>query len=62
MRKDVLYKVFLNLRKSYNALDMECYREILFRYRIGLRIERIIRLYWEHLLMVARVGNYYGYP
>ena len=36
--------------------------EILVGYGIGLRMERVIRLYWDHLLMVDQSGQYYGSP
>ena len=60
MREEVLYKVLLNLSKSYGALDMERCLEIIVGYGVGLQTERILRYYWDHLYMVSRVGRYYG--
>ena len=56
MREEVLYKVFLNLRKAYDELDRERCMEILVGYGVGPRTERILRQYWDHLSMVARAG------
>ena len=56
MREEVLYKVFLNLRKAYDELDRERCMEILMGYGVGPRTERILRQYWDHLSMVARAG------
>ena len=36
--------------------------EILVGYSIRPRIERVLRIYWDHLLMVDRSGRYYGDP
>ena len=60
MMEEVLYKVFLEIQKAYNALDKKLSLEILVWYGIGTRTKRFLWLYWEHLLMVAWVGRYYG--
>ena len=59
MREEVLYKVFLDLRKAYDALDQEIFMKILVECEVGPRTERILRYYWYHISMVARVGSYY---
>ena len=58
-REEILYEVFLDLRKAYAALDRERCMEILVGYGVGPRIERIIRNYWYHLSMVDRAERYY---
>ena len=58
-REEILYEVFLDLRKAYDALDRERCMEILVGYGVGPRIERIIRHYWDHLSMMARAERYY---
>ena len=50
------------LIKSYDALDWYQYMEILLGYGIGLQTERLLHLYWGHLLMVTQVEQYYGAP
>ena len=40
--EEVLYKLFLNLRKAYNALNKKRCLVILLGYGIGLKKERVI--------------------
>ena len=61
-REEVLYFFFLDLHKSYDALDRERYMEILVEYGFGPRMEIILWYYWDHISMVARSGDYYGTP
>ena len=49
MIEEVLYEVFLDLQKSYDALDQERFMEILVGYVIGPRTARVIFLLWGHL-------------
>ena len=53
MREEVLYGVFLNLRKAYDALDRDPCMEILVGCGIGSHMEMILIFYWEHLFTVA---------
>ena len=62
MREEVLYKVLIHLQKYYDVLDRERCMEILVGYGIRPRTMRVIRLYWYHLLIVARSGRYYTNP
>ena len=62
VREEVLYEVFLDLRKAYDTLEWERCMEILVGYRVGPRTEIILRYYWDHLSMVNRVGRYYATP
>ena len=62
MREEVLYKAILNLRKSYDALDWDCCVEIFVGYDIRPRMARFLYIYWDHLLIVAQAGQYYGAP
>ena len=59
MREDVLYVIFLDLHKAYDALDMDRCLEILEGYCVGPLSFRIIRTYWYWLRVVARLGGYY---
>ena len=47
MREAVLFKVFLDLWKSYNALDRERALNVLAAYDFGTRTVRLIQTYWE---------------
>ena len=58
IREEVLYELFLDLRKTYDALDRRICMEILVGYEVGPRMDRILRHYWGHLSMVARAGRY----
>ena len=60
MREEVLYVIFLGLHKPYDSLDRDRCLEILEGYGVGPRDRRILRLYWDMLLMVALGGGYYG--
>ena len=59
MREEVLYELFINLWKVYETLDREWCMEIILGYVVGLRMERILRHYWDHLSMVAGAGRCY---
>ena len=60
LREEVLYVIFLDLHKAYNALDRSRCLEILEGYGIGPRAIKLLQQYWHCLTMVARVGGYYG--
>ena len=59
MREEVLYVIFLDLTKAYEALDRSRILEILDKYGFGPRARRLLRKYWVKLTMVARAGGYY---
>ena len=60
MKEEVLYVIFLDLHKAYDALDRYRILEILEGYGVGPRARRLLRTYWEKSTMVARAGGYYG--
>ena len=60
MREEVLYVIFLDLTKAYDALDRSRSLEILKGYRVGDRVRRLLREYWDNTTMVERAGGYYG--
>ena len=59
MREVVIFKIFLDLQKAYDALDWDTCLEILAAYgvRVGPRTIRLLRTYWERLTIVARDGG-----
>ena len=60
LREEVLYMVFLDLHKAYEALDRSRCLDILDGYGVGPRARRLLPKYWRRLTMVARAGGYYG--
>ena len=54
IREEVLYVIFLDLTKAYDALDRSRTLEILKGYGLGERIRRLLTVYWERTTMVAR--------
>ena len=56
VRREILYEVFIDLRKSYYALDRELCMEIFVVYEVGPQTERLLLHYCEHLTMMDRVG------
>ena len=60
LREEVLYVIFLDLHKAYNALDTYRCLEILEGYSVGPRACRLLWTYWGRFTMVARAGGYYG--
>ena len=60
MMEEVLYVIFLDLHKAYDALDRSRRLEILEGYWVGPRARQLLRTYWGKLTMVARSGGYYG--
>ena len=55
-----MYEIFLDLHKAYNALDRSRYLEILEGCGVGPQARRFLQTYWMILMVVARVGGYYG--
>ena len=60
MREEVLYVIFLDLTKVYEALDSSRCLGILEGYGIGTGARRLLQNYWRRLTMAARAGGYYG--
>ena len=60
MREEVLYVIFLDLQKLYDALDRFRSLEILEGYGVGPKTRGLLRTYWGKLTMVTQAGGYYG--
>ena len=60
MREEVLYVIFLDLTKAYDALDRSRSLEIHKGYGVGVRVRSMLREYWDRTRMVTRAGSYYG--
>ena len=52
--------IFLDLHKTYDALDRSRCLEILEECGVGPRSTRLLQTYWRRLTMVERAGGYYG--
>ena len=58
MREEVLYVIFLDLTKAYDALDRSRCLGILEGYSVGPGAQRLLRNYWRRLTTAAtRVQN-----
>ena len=60
MREEVLYVIFLDLTKAYDALDRSRCLEILEGYGFGPNGRRLLTTYWRFQTMVARAAGYCG--
>ena len=60
MREDILYDIFMELYKVYEALDREICLERLEGYGVGPWSNHSLHTYWDRLRMVARICGYYG--
>ena len=60
IREEVLYKVFLCIKKAYDTLDHEQCMDILVGCCMGMQSEWILCNYWEKLFLVDWAGRYYG--
>ena len=58
MKEEVLYVIFLDLTKAYDALDRSRRLEILEGYGVGPRARSLLRTYWEKSTMISRAGGY----
>ena len=62
VRYSVLFEVFLDLHKAYDALDRERALDLLSVYGVGPRTVQLLRTYWDRLTMVAKAGRYFRRP
>ena len=58
--EEVLYVIFLDMTKAYDALDRSRFLDILEGYGVGPNARRILTTYWRRQTMVARAAGYYG--
>ena len=57
LMEEVLYVIFLDLKKVYDALDRYRCLEILEGYGVVPRARRLLQNYWRRLKMVTRAGG-----
>ena len=58
LKEEVLYVIFLDLNKAYEALYRSRCLKILDGYGVGTRAYRLLRTYWSWLRMLAEVEGY----
>ena len=56
LKEEVLYVIFLDLHKAYDALDRSRCLEILEGYGVGPKARRLLTTYCHRLTMVEREG------
>ena len=59
MMEAVLFEVFLDLQKAYDALYWDRCIEILALYGVDPKTIRPLQPYWDQLTMVAIAGRYF---
>ena len=64
MKEEVLYAIYMDLHKAYDALDRDICLEILEWYSVegcdvGPQAHCILCSYWDRLWMMACAGGYY---
>ena len=57
LREEVLYMIFLDMHKAYDALDRYRCLYILEGYGVGPQSCRFLQTYWRRLMMAARAGG-----
>ena len=58
--EEVLYVIFLDMTKVYDALDRSRCLEILGGYSVGPNARRLLTNHWRRLTIVAQAGGYFG--
>ena len=57
-----IYRVFFNLRKAFNAMDMERYILILEVFGVRPRMIRLIQNFWQDAVLICRASGKYRTP
>ncbi len=57
-----LYKIYVDLKKAYDAIDQGCMTEILKAYGVGPNLLRLQNLFWQNAKLVCRAGGCYWSP
>ena len=56
------YCGFIDLKKSFDAMDRDRCLEVLRGYGVGPRMRRLIRRFWGDAVLVCCAGGNYGTP
>jgi hypothetical protein len=57
-----LYQIYIDLKKSYDALDREQMLDILAAYGVGPKMPALQKHFWDMAQLVCRAGGNYGEP
>ena len=57
IREELLFKIFLDLHKAYDALEQNRFLDILAAYGVGPWDLCLLRRYWDQLTMTAWAGG-----
>jgi hypothetical protein len=57
-----LYKIYLDLKKAYDAIDRGRMLKILEAYGVGPNLLRLQNSFWQNAKLVCRAGGSYGSP
>ena len=57
-----LYRIFVDLRKAYAAMDRDGCLMILKGYGVGPNMPRLIKYFWDEAVLVCRATGYYECP
>ena len=60
LREEVLYEIFINIQKYYNALYQDRCLDILKGCGVGTQSLLLLIQYWYHLVMMVRSSSYHG--
>ena len=59
IEQEPLFRVFIDLKKAYDAMDRERCIEILVGCGVGPNLIRLLIFFWENAELVCRAGGYY---
>ena len=62
IREEILYEILLDLHKAYATLDLGICLDIIAEYGISPWALRLLQRYWDHQIMVSRVGGQFWRP
>ena len=62
MEQDPLYRVYIDLRKAYDAMDRDRCIEIMVAYGVGTNMVRLLKHFWDNAELVCRTMGRYGEP
>ena len=62
LQQEMIYEVFVDLKKAYDAMDRNQYLEILRGYGVGPLMLRLIKFFWDHTDLVCQANDYFSEP
>ncbi|KAL7536992.1 hypothetical protein ACHAWF_005620, partial [Thalassiosira exigua] len=62
LEQHLLYGIFIDIRKAFDAMDRERCLDILAGYGVGQNMLRLIRHFWKEAELVCRTEGNFGRP